>query len=48
MHEDGWLQIVHPDDREENIRQWMHSIETGEPFFLNTGFAGMMENTAGN
>ncbi|MGH6850080.1 MAG: PAS domain S-box protein [Methylocella sp.] len=28
----GWTQLVHPDDVEENIRRWRHSIETGEPF----------------
>jgi PAS domain S-box-containing protein len=28
----GWLQIVHPDEREENVKQWLHSIKTGEDF----------------
>ena len=28
----GWTQFIHPDDVEENIRVWQHSIETGEPF----------------
>ncbi len=28
----GWLQFIHPDDKEENIRKWQHSIDTGEPF----------------
>ena len=28
----GWTQFVHPDDVEENIRLWKHSIDTGEPF----------------
>ncbi len=28
----GWTQFIHPDDVEENIRVWRHSIETGEPF----------------
>jgi hypothetical protein len=34
----GWIQIVHPDDQEENIRQWTHSVETGEPFLLEHRF----------
>ena len=28
----GWTQFIHPDDFEENVRRWRHSIETGEPF----------------
>jgi PAS domain S-box-containing protein len=28
----GWTQFIHPDDLEENVRQWKHSIQTGEPF----------------
>ncbi|MBA3665146.1 MAG: PAS domain-containing protein [Bacteroidetes bacterium] len=28
----GWLQFIHPADKEENIRIWQHSIDTGEPF----------------
>jgi two-component system sensor histidine kinase/response regulator len=28
----GWLQFIHPDDVEENVRRWQHSIDTGEPF----------------
>src|ERR1700694_3602066 len=28
----GWTQVVHPDDLPENIRNWRHSIDTGEPF----------------
>src|SRR6185436_18314284 len=30
--EDGWIQIVHPDDREENIRVWMNSVKSGTDF----------------
>jgi len=29
---DGWIQIVHPDDREENIRVWMNSVKSGTDF----------------
>ncbi len=28
----GWTQFIHPDDVEENVRAWQHSICTGEPF----------------
>ncbi len=35
---DGWIQIVHPDEREENIRMWMHSIATGEDFLFEHRF----------
>jgi PAS domain S-box-containing protein len=28
----GWTQFIHPDDVDENIRVWRHSIDTGEPF----------------
>ncbi len=28
----GWTQFIHPDDVEENVRRWKHSIETGEFF----------------
>jgi PAS domain S-box-containing protein len=34
----GWLQFIHPDDVEENIRSWQHSINTGEPFQLEHRF----------
>ncbi len=35
---DGWLQIVHPEDREENMLVWMHSIATGEDFLFEHRF----------
>ncbi len=28
----GWTGFIHPEDVEENVRRWKHSIETGEPF----------------
>ena len=34
----GWIQFVHPDDVEENIRSWRRSVETGEPFVLQHRF----------
>jgi PAS domain S-box-containing protein len=35
---EGWLQIVHPDDREENIAKWMHAVQTGEDFLYEHRF----------
>src|SRR6218665_716118 len=35
---EGWLQIVHPDDRDENIRKWMESITSGEDFIFEHRF----------
>ncbi len=28
----GWRQFIHPDDVEENVRVWQHSVATGRPF----------------
>ena len=28
----GWKQFIHPEDVEENVRTWKHSLDTGEPF----------------
>lgn len=36
--EKGWLEIVHPDDREENVRRWLNAIETGENFHFEHRF----------
>ncbi|MEO7313187.1 MAG: PAS domain-containing protein [Chitinophagaceae bacterium] len=38
VFKDGWLQIVHPDDRELNIGAWMHSIGTGTDFLIEHRF----------
>lgn len=38
IKEDGWLQIVHPDDRDENIRQWTESVTTGKEFVFEHRF----------
>lgn len=38
IYEKGWLDIVHPEDREENIRRWMESITTGKDFLLEHRF----------
>lgn len=34
----GWLDIVHPDDRESNLKAWIQSVETGEPFIFEHRF----------
>jgi PAS domain S-box-containing protein len=38
VNKDGWLQIVHPDDRELNINKWMEAIKTGNDFLLEHRF----------
>ncbi|WP_373496516.1 sensor histidine kinase, partial [Aquiflexum sp.] len=38
IHKDGWIQIVHPDDRDKNIRQWLNAIKTGKDFLLEHRF----------
>ncbi len=34
----GWTQFIHPDDVDENVRRWKHSIKTGEPFEMEHRF----------
>jgi len=34
----AWINIVHPDDREENIRKWLYAIASGEEFFIEHRF----------
>jgi PAS domain S-box-containing protein len=34
----GWTRFIHPDDLDENLRLWKHSIETGEPFHFEHRF----------
>lgn len=38
IKEGGWLQIVHPDDRENNIKEWMNSVATGKNFLFEHRF----------
>jgi PAS domain S-box-containing protein len=35
---DGWVQIVHPDDQDENVKRWKNSIATGQDFLLEHRF----------
>jgi PAS domain S-box-containing protein len=34
----GWQLFIHPDDVEENIATWRHSVETGEPLHFEHRF----------
>ena len=34
----GWTQFIHPDDLDENLRAWRHSLETGEPLHTEHRF----------
>ncbi len=36
----GWVQFVHPDDVDENVRAWKYSLKTGEPFEMEHRFRG--------
>lgn len=38
IQNDGWLKIVHPDDRGENTTRWIRSITTGEDFTFEHRF----------
>lgn len=38
VSENGWLQVIHPDDREENVNRWMQSIKTGNDFTFEHRF----------
>ena len=38
IEEVGWLDIVHPDEREKNIELWMESITTGKDFHYEHRF----------
>ncbi len=38
VNKNGWLQIVHPEDREENMRVWMEAVRTGKDFIFEHRF----------
>lgn len=38
VEQNGWLQIIHPDDREENINIWMEAIKSGDEFLFEHRF----------
>ncbi|HEX2629807.1 MAG TPA: PAS domain-containing protein [Chitinophagaceae bacterium] len=35
---DGWVRMIHPDDREQNLREWNNSVTTGEPYLCEHRF----------
>lgn len=38
INKGGWMQIVHPDDSEENIKQWINAVSTGQDFIFEHRF----------
>jgi PAS domain S-box-containing protein len=38
VHDYGWMEIVHPAEREANVQQWLHSVNSGEPFIFEHRF----------
>jgi len=41
LQKDGWIQMVHPEDQEENITQWQKSIQTGSDFIYEHRFRSL-------
>ena len=39
-HGEGWLQFIHPDDKERTRERWQHSLDTGEPYEIEYRFRG--------
>jgi PAS domain S-box-containing protein len=38
INKDGWLQIVHDDEKEKNITEWLKSVSTGKDFLFEHRF----------
>lgn len=38
IEEDGWLEIVHPDEKAENVRLWLKSVRNKKPFIFEHRF----------
>ena len=38
INKQGWLQIVHPEDKDANLRSWFHAIRTGQDFSFEHRF----------
>ncbi len=38
IKDNGWTKIIHPDDIEENVRRWHHSLDTGIDYFMEHRF----------
>ncbi|WP_420130358.1 PAS domain S-box protein [Longimicrobium sp.] len=41
---EGWLQYIHPDDRERTIERWQHSLRTGERYSIEYRFRNVDGN----
>jgi len=37
-HGDGWLAVLHPDDRQRCLERWQHSVRTGEVYEIEYRF----------
>lgn len=37
---EGWLALLHPDDRARTMERWEHSLRTGEPYAIEYRFRG--------
>ena len=35
---DGWLELLHPEDRDRTLSRWQHSLRTGEPYTIEYRF----------
>ncbi|HEX4372394.1 MAG TPA: PAS domain-containing sensor histidine kinase [Puia sp.] len=38
IDKDGWLQIVHPDDRDGNVKEWINAVTSGTDFLFEHRF----------
>ncbi|HMG90099.1 MAG TPA: PAS domain S-box protein [Chryseolinea sp.] len=38
LNKGGWIEIVHPNDQDQNISEWMNSINTGKDFLFEHRF----------
>ncbi|HEY2650138.1 MAG TPA: PAS domain S-box protein, partial [Puia sp.] len=38
LNKEGWMQIVHPDDKERNIQAWTEAVATGKDFLFEHRF----------
>tara|TARA_R110002111_G_scaffold18601_1_gene45554 strand:- start:302 stop:3082 length:2781 start_codon:yes stop_codon:yes gene_type:complete len=38
LYNDQWIQIVHPDEKEENIKQWINAVHSGKDFLFEHRF----------
>lgn len=38
LNDQRWLEIVHPDDREENLSRWTQAVKTGKDFLFEHRF----------